>query len=276
MCYYLGVDVGTTTTRAVLYDDGVRQLKEASQTYPLYRQADGMAEQEPQQLVNAVVSAINQVVDAADVDPAEIAAVGLSSSNQSIILLDDDYRPLTRVITWADTRATQVAKRLQQSLTAQPLYLRTGTPIHPMSPLTKLMWLHQDHPDLMAQAAYIGDVKSFLFQQLLGCFKVDVSIASSTGMFNIAKSEWDVEALKLAQVSAEQLPQVVGPTATQQGLRLSMARRLHLGRCTLRVWCLRWCDGQRWCRCDVGGYSCDDDWFLCWRAGDYRPPGHRS
>ncbi|WP_295746440.1 gluconokinase [uncultured Limosilactobacillus sp.] len=228
MSYYLGVDVGTTTTRAVVYDQTARKIQEASQTYPLYRQADGMAEQEPRQLVNAVVDVINEVVAAADLTPNEIKAVGFSSSNQSVILLDDHYQPLTRVITWADTRAARVAKRVQQSLTAQPLYSRTGTPIHPMSPLIKLMWLQEAHPDLMAKAAYVGDVKSFLFNQLFGCFKVDISIASSTGMFNITKSEWDSEALKMAGISSDQLPQVVNGTTQQRGLVETMADRLNL------------------------------------------------
>lgn len=228
MSYFLGVDVGTTTTRAVVYDQHAHQLGAASETYPLYRQANGMAEQEPAQLVNAVVDVINQSVEQSKIKPAELVAVGFSSSNQSVILLDDDYQPLTRVITWADTRATRVAKRVQQSLTAQPLYSRTGTPVHPMSPLIKLMWLHEDHPDLMAKAAHIGDVKSFLFNRLFGCFKVDISIASSTGMFNITKSEWDSEALKMAGITATQLPQVVSGTAQQSGLTSEMAERLNI------------------------------------------------
>lgn len=228
MSYYLGVDVGTTTTRAVVYDQDARKIQEANQTYPLYRRPDGMAEQEPQQLVDAVDNVINQAVDTAKVAPSKLTAVGFSSSNQSVILLDDHYRPLSRVITWADTRAARVAKRVQQSLTAQPLYSRTGTPVHPMSPLIKLMWLQEEHPDLMAKAAYVGDVKSFLFNQLFGCFKVDISIASSTGMFNITKSEWDSEALKMAGISTDQLPQVVKGTTQQAGLLPAMADRLHL------------------------------------------------
>lgn len=81
MSYYLGVDVGTTTTRAIVYDQNARKIQEASQTYPLYRQADGMAEQEPQQLVDAVIDVINQAVDAAGVSQSDLTAVGFSSSN---------------------------------------------------------------------------------------------------------------------------------------------------------------------------------------------------
>ncbi|HIW70135.1 MAG TPA: gluconokinase [Candidatus Limosilactobacillus merdipullorum] len=228
MSYYLGVDVGTTTTRAVVYDQHAHKIREASQTYPLYRQANGMAEQEPQQLVEAVINVINQVVDESSINTADLAAVGFSSSNQSIILLDEHYQPLTRLITWADTRAAKVAKRVQQSLTAQPLYSRTGTPVHPMSPLIKLMWLQEDHPELMKKTAYVAGVKSFLFHQLFGCFKVDISIASSTGLFNIAKTEWDSEALKMAGITTDQLPEVVSGTAQQQGLLPKMAAQLHI------------------------------------------------
>ena len=72
-----------------MYDQHAHKIREASQTYPLYRQANGMAEQEPQQLVEAVINVINQVVDESSINIADLAAVGFSSSNQSIILLDE-------------------------------------------------------------------------------------------------------------------------------------------------------------------------------------------
>ncbi len=212
------MDVGTTSTKAVLYDQNANVLTQAKQGYPLYRDAAGMAEQDPDQLVDAVEKVIHDAVQEADLTNGQLCAVSFSSANQSVILLDENHRPLTRAMTWADTRARKVAADLKSSPEGKQMYIKTGTPIHPMSPLTKLMWLHQSAPEKMAQAKYVADIKSYLFYKLFGVFRVDISIASCTGMLNIETGDWDSQALELAHVSADQLPEIVSGTTQQIGL----------------------------------------------------------
>lgn len=219
MNYYIGVDVGTTSTKAVLYDDQAHVLTTSKQGYTLYRDPSGMAEQDPDQLVAAVEKVIHDAAAQADLKQGQLLAVSFSSANQSVILLDQDFHPQSRVMTWADTRARKVAAKLKSSAQGKQIYLKTGTPIHPMSPLTKLMWLHETDADKLEQAAYIGDIKSYLFYRLFGVFKVDISIASCTGMMNINSADWDPEALQLAHVQASQLPKIVAGTHQEVGLR---------------------------------------------------------
>ena len=218
MNYFIGVDVGTTSTKAVLYDEHAQVLTQTKQGYPLYRDASGMAEQNPDELVNAVEKVIHDAAQAADLTTGKLLAVSFSSANQSVILLDENHRPLTRAMTWADTRARKVAADLKSSPEGKQLYIKTGTPIHPMSPLTKLMWLHERMPEKMAAAKYVADIKSYLFYRLFDVFRVDISIASCTGMLNIETADWDPQALKLAHVSPEQLPEIVSGTTQQVGL----------------------------------------------------------
>lgn len=218
MNYLIGVDVGTTSTKAVLYDEQANVLAQTKEGYPLYRDASGMAEQNPDQLVKAVEKVIHDAAAKADLVHGKLLAVSFSSANQSVILLDENHQPLTRAMTWADTRARQVAANLKSSPEGKQLYIKTGTPIHPMSPLTKLMWLHKKEPDKLAKAKYIADIKSYLFYQLFGVFRVDISIASCTGMLNIETADWDPEALRLAHVTADQLPEIVSGTTQQVGL----------------------------------------------------------
>lgn len=218
MNYYIGVDVGTTSTKAVLYDEHAKVLTTAKQGYPLYRDATGMAEQNPDQLVKAVEKVIHDAAQEADLNNGHLNAVSFSSANQSVILLDENHRPLTRAMTWADTRARKVAADLKSSPEGKQMYIKTGTPIHPMSPLTKLMWLHENEPDKMAKAKYVGDIKSYLFYQLFGVFRFDISMASCTGMLNIETGDWDPQALELAHVTADQLPEIVSGTTQEIGL----------------------------------------------------------
>src|SRR5699024_1330640 len=129
----------------------------------LYRDASGMAEQDPAAIVTAVKTVIKQAAAAADLSQGKLLAVAFSSANQSVILLDDQHQPLTRSITWADTRARGVAERMRRHYVGKTLFSHTGTPLHPMSPFTKLIWLNENHPALMAKAAYVVDIKSYLF-----------------------------------------------------------------------------------------------------------------
>lgn len=226
MNYYIGVDVGTTSTKAVLYDDQANVLTTSKQGYTLYRDPSGMAEQDPDQLVAAVEQVIHDAAAQTDLQQGQLLAVSFSSANQSVILLDQDFKPLSRAMTWADTRAREVAANLKSSAQGKQIYLKTGTPIHPMSPLTKLMWLHETASEKLAQAAYIGDIKSYLFYRLFGVFKVDISIASCTGMMNINSADWDPEALQLAHVKAEQLPTIVAGTQQEKGLRPDAQKKM--------------------------------------------------
>ncbi|MBB1079121.1 gluconokinase [Limosilactobacillus sp. STM2_1] len=228
MNYYIGVDVGTTSTKAVLYDEKATVLKQFSKGYSLYRDVSGMAEQDPKAIITAVEEVIRQAANSTDLTTGQVLAVSFSSANQSVIMLDKDFQPLSRVITWADTRAQEVANELKNSPTGQHIYAKTGTPIHPMSPLTKIMWLNKTHPESIAQTAYFADIKSYLFYHFFNTFKVDISIASCTGMMNVNTCDWDEEALSLAKVSRSQLPEIVNGTTQEIGLVPSVQKKIGL------------------------------------------------
>ncbi len=227
MNYFIGVDVGTTSTKAVLYDQNATVLDQFSKGYSLYRDASGMAEQNPTAIVEAVEKVIHDAAQKADLTNGKLLAVSFSSANQSVIMLDKNFNPLSRVITWADTRARDVANELKNSPAGQQIYAKTGTPIHPMSPLTKIMWLNKTQADKVAQTAYFGDIKSYLFHQFFNTFKVDVSIASCTGMMNVNTCDWDDQALELANVDRSQLPEIVN--GTTQAIGLTAAAQAKMG-----------------------------------------------
>lgn len=177
-----------------------------------------MAEQDPFALLDAVEEVIHDAAAQINFTHEKLLAVAFSSANQSVMMLDRHFKPLSRVITWADTRAEEVAKQLKHSPAGPQLYAKTGTPIHPMSPLTKIMWLNKTQPDKVAKAAYFGGIKSFLFYKFFGVFKIDISMASCMGMMNIHTGNWDDQALALTNLRAEQLPTIVSGTTQETGL----------------------------------------------------------
>lgn len=216
--YLIGVDIGTTSTKAVLYDEHAHVIDQFTQGYPLYRDSNGMAEQDPEKMVAAVEQVIHDAGQQIDFAKEKLLAVSFSSANQSLILLDEHFQPQSRVITWADTRARNAADQLKRSPLGKQLYAKTGTPIHPMSPLTKLLWLKDTAPERLAAASYFGDIKSYLFYRFFNSFKVDISIASCTGMMNINSGDWDPTALELTGVNKDQLPEIVNGTTQASGL----------------------------------------------------------
>lgn len=218
MNYLIGVDVGTTSTKAVLFDEKAQVLDSYKELYQLYRDGNGMAEQNPDDLTAAVEKVIHDAADRAKSLGGHVLAVSFSNANQSVILLDKNHQRLTRAMTWADTRAREVAAKLKATPDGADIYAQTGTPIHPMSPLTKLMWLKQTQPEKMAAAAYVADIKSYLFWKLFGKFRVDISTASCTGFFNMHTQDWDDEILKLTGITRSQLPEIVDGTTQETGL----------------------------------------------------------
>ena len=228
MNYIIGVDVGTSSTKAVLYDETAQPIQQACYDYVLHRNAAGMAEQDPEKVVMAAIHAIHDVAADINYSQDQLKAVGISSANQSLLLLDQHYQPLTRLITWADSRAQQAADRLNMMTEGQILYLKTGTPVHPMSTLTKLLWLKEDQPELFKQTAYFADIKAYLFHHLFGIFKVDSSIASCSGLFNLKTDDWDPQALALAGIRQDQLPEIVDGTSQEIGLTKTAQEQLGL------------------------------------------------
>jgi gluconokinase len=208
----IGIDIGTTSTKAVAYALDGRIVAQHAIATPLLRPVPEAAEQEPQAIVEAVRGCVRAVAGACGEAGCVVLGVAFSAAMHSVILLDATGRPLTRSLTWADNRAAATAARIAGRSGATALARRTGTPIHPMSPLAKLAWLREAAPAVHGAAARVVGIKEFVLHALCGQWVVDHSIASATGLLDVARLDWDEEALALAGVAREQLSRLV-PTA---------------------------------------------------------------
>jgi len=226
--YMIGVDIGTTSTKAVLFQENGTITAQADEGYPLLKSSPDAAEQDPEQILQAVINTISRVVQESGISAEQILFVSFSSAMHSVIAVDSKGSPLTRCITWADNRSAACARVLKDELNGHELYMRTGTPIHPMSPITKLMWLRKDQPELFRRADKFISIKEYVFARLFGEYVVDYSIASATGMLNLEQLNWDVQALEIAGITADRLSRPVPTTYVMQGLLPGMAEKLAL------------------------------------------------
>jgi len=226
--YVLAVDIGTTSTKTLIVDDAGVIHGQYAVNYPLHTPMPDRAEQDPEVIFHAAITGVREVLRSAGVDAAAIACLSFSCAMHSLLAVDEHFNPLTQSITWADNRAVMQADRLKNSTEGQGIYLRTGTPIHPMSPLAKLIWLRESAPEIFAKAAWFMGIKTYILAKLFGRIVMDHSLASATGLLNLNALAWDEEALNMAGITADRLPELVPTTYRLQGLSESTAQQMGL------------------------------------------------
>jgi gluconokinase len=209
----IGLDMGTTLVKAVVFSTDGSVLGRHEIPLRLVQPAPELAEQDPDEVLAAAVAAVRGAVEKACVKPGELAGVGFSAAMHSILPLDEENRPLSRAFTWADNRSAREAEELRRSGEGQEIYRRTGTPVHPMSPLTKLLWMKNANPELWNRAKRFVSLKEYVFFHLTGTFAADHSMASATGLFNLHRKDWDEEILRRLGVKREQLAKPVSVTS---------------------------------------------------------------
>jgi len=146
----------------------------------------------------------------------------------SVIAVDENGIPLANMMTWADGRSADIANRIKETAIGEEIYRNTGTPLHAMSPLCKIIWVRENNRDLFDQTHKFISIKEFIWYKLFNEFKVDFSIASATGLFNILTNVWDKAALQLAGISEEKLSATVSPGYTSVHLNAGLLNLLHL------------------------------------------------
>lgn len=209
MKYIIGMDVGTTATKGVLYDENGKVVFSASKGYPLIQTKIGQAEEDPKVIFDAVQEVIFALTPKAD---GEIAAISWSSQMHSLIGLDKDNNLLTNSITWADNCAKNVVQDAKKSGSARKIYQKTGMPMHPMAPIYKMLWLKDNEPELFNQVKKWIGIKEYLIFRLTGKLIIDTTMAAGTGMLNLKTLTWDQELLDTLNVKQEQLPEIAQPT----------------------------------------------------------------
>ncbi|WP_317618346.1 gluconokinase [Paenibacillus sp. PL91] len=228
----IAIDIGTTSTKTLAVDLAGNIQGSESIEYPLHTPSPGYAEQDPDVIYEAVLEGVASVMKKGGYSAENVVCAAFSSANHSLILLDDSGLPLTPSITWADLRGAVQAERLLADGTGLPIYSRTGTPIHPMSPLIKLIWMREERPALFYTACHFVGIKEYILNKLFGVMVMDHSLASATGLFNLETLAWDKEALLLAGISEEQLPRLVPTTERLDGLMPEAAERMGLSTST--------------------------------------------
>ena len=221
--FILAIDIGTSATKVVLFDEEARQLSVVRRHYPVLAPQSGWSEQEPDRIVQAVIEGMAQGLRAL---PATATLVGIVFSSQlySILAVTDDGRPLSQSLTWSDTRSADDAAFIRSQPEAHGIYQRTGCPIDAIYPLAKIRWLRRNF--CWARKTRFVSIKEYVLFHLTGRWVVDWSVASATGLFDIHRQRWDDNALAMLGLTSSALSELASPRQMLTGLRPELAAQV--------------------------------------------------
>lgn len=228
LSYMIGIDIGTTSTKAVLYHTNGVMVDTAHVHYPLYTPQIAAAEQDPDEIFQAVLQTTTQIMTKNGILSSQIVFVSFSAAMHSLIPIDSNGTPLMNALTWADNRSEAYAKQLSLE-GGHEIYLSTGTPIHPMAPLSKIMWLKAEYPTIFEQTYKFISIKEYIWAKLFDNYQIDYSIASCTGLMNIHQLSWDETALRTAGITKNQLSEIVPTTYYRNGASPLYTKMMGLG-----------------------------------------------
>ncbi len=245
--YVMGLDIGTGSAKAVAINDSGIIIGDSQFYYPIKNIRPGYSEQDPEIIWNAFANCIQKIITSLQYPPVSIS---LSSAMHSLMVVDSSNKPITGLITWTDTRSEKIAEQIRKLPKAENIYKATGTPIHSMSPLCKIIWLKENEAQIFNKASKFISIKEFIWNKLFNLYEVDYSIASATGLFDIQTFEWNQSSLQLCNINTGQLSKIVETNFIRKDLNSSSAALLNIPANT--PFCIGASDG---CLANLGSYA---------------------
>jgi xylulokinase len=205
----LGIDIGTTGSRALVIDDAGRLVAAASAEHVPFRSPrTGWAEQDPPDWWRACTEAIRRLLAEGGLEAAAIRAIGLSGQMHGAVLLDAAGEVLRPAIIWCDQRTEPECRWLETAIGASRLIELTANPALTNFTLTKLLWVRTHEPELWARVRRVLLPKDYVRFRMSGEYATDVADASGTLMLDVARRQWSRGILEQAQIDAGLLPNV--------------------------------------------------------------------
>jgi glycerol kinase len=215
MTYVLAIDQGTTSSRAILFDERLRAAAVGQAEFPQHFPDSGWVEHDPEDLWSTVAGACRTAIERAGATPGEIAAVGITNQRETTLVWERATgRPVHRAIVWQDRRTAETCRRLREEGTEPMVAERTGLLLDPYFSGTKLAWILDRTEGARARAArgelLFGTVDSYLIWRLTGgaVHATDATNASRTLLYDIRRGCWDEDLCRLLNVPMAMLPEV--------------------------------------------------------------------
>jgi glycerol kinase len=229
--YILSIDQGTTSSRAIIFNEKSEILAVAQQEFTQFFPADGWVEHDPEEIWQSTLAVSRECIGKLDITASEIAAIGITNQRETTIIWDKSTgKPIHNAIVWQDRRTADYCVELEQRGLGESVTQKTGLLLDAYFSGTKVSWLLNNVEGARERAErgelLFGTVDCFLLWRLTNgqSHKTDATNASRTMLFNIHSQQWDKELLSELAIPAQLLPEVLDCAAD-----FGMAASEHLG-----------------------------------------------
>jgi xylulokinase len=225
---YLGIDIGTSSVKAVLIDAEQRILASKSEPLTVERPHPGWSEQDPDSWIEATSAAIDALCKEHSAELKRLRGIGLSGHMHGATLLDHADRPLRPCILWNDGRSAEEAAELD----ADPRFREiTGNIVFPGFTAPKLVWVHRHEPKIFGDVARVLLPKDYVRLWLSGSCGSDMSDSAGTAWLDVAKRDWSDDLLAATHLHRDQMPGLHEGTESTGKIRGVLASRWGMDEC---------------------------------------------
>lgn len=234
MNHYLGIDIGTSGCKAVIFDGDGQQVSLAYREYDIISKNPGWSELDTDEVIAKCFEVIKE--SASRLEPGSVKGMGISSQGEAFTMIDKEGRALCNALVSSDIRANELIRPWTEKFGEEKLYHITGHTPHPMFSLFKLLWIKENSPEIWAKADKILCFEDLL-QYRLGIKNPAIGwpLAGRTMLFDVVKHSWNNEILDNIGVKKEQLSNPLQSGTISGYVNKEIARELHLGENTFIV-----------------------------------------
>lgn len=208
MAYLIGVDLGTSGTKTVLFNENGDVIASKTIEYPLYQPQNGWAEQDPLDWWHAAVGSMKAVVEKSGVNPSEIKGIGISGQMHGLVMLDKAGNVLRKSIIWCDQRTAKECVEITEKVGAKRLIEITANPALTGFTASKILWVRNNEPEVYDKCAHILLPKDYVRYMLTGEFATEVSDASGMQLLDVPNRCWSEEVLSKLGIDKSLLAKV--------------------------------------------------------------------
>lgn len=224
--YFLGIDVSTTATKALIIDEGGVVRGVGISEYDFETPQPLWSEQHPDLWWQGAQNALNAAAHQADIDPGQIAAVGLTGQMHGLVLLDEQGQVLRNAILWNDQRTQQQCDDIHAIIGKARFIQTSGNVALAGFTAPKILWVKENEPEVYARCAHVLLPKDFVRLKLTGEYAMDKADGAGTVLMDVAQREWSQTLLDELDIPVEWMPQLfegtqVTGTITAQAARIT-------------------------------------------------------
>lgn len=221
MEYVIGVDLGTSGTKTVLFSTDGQPIASKTIEYPLYQPQNGWAEQAPEDWWHAACGSMKEVISKSGINPKDIKGIGISGQMHGLVMLDKAGNVLRRSIIWCDQRTAAECDEITNKVGASRLIELTANPALTGFTASKILWVRNHEPEVYEKCAHILLPKDYVRYMLTGEFATEVSDASGMQLLDVPNRCWSDEVLSKLGIDKSLLakvyesPEITGKVTAQ-------------------------------------------------------------